>query len=213
MTNLPDPIRVLVVDDQPVVRRGIETFLMTMEDIELVGQAKDGAEAIEQYLKLQPDVTLMDLVMPGMDGLSALQAIRQKDSEARLLVLTSFQEDDRIQHALEAGASGYLLKNCSSSQLGDAIRASSRGQSALSPEATEALIRSTRRGPSPGHDLTERELEVLALMVEGASNSEIADQLIISPATAKFHVSNILSKLAADNRAEAVAIAIRAEIV
>lgn len=211
--NEHKPIRVLIADDQPVVRQGLETFLLSMPDMEVVGMAADGQNAVDVYQREQVDVVLMDLVMPGMDGVQAIESIRARDPEARIVVLTSFQEDDRVQRALEAGAAGYLLKTSTAAELGAALRAAHAGRHPLSAEATEALIRVSRRKPQIGSDLTEREKEVLALIVKGASNQEIAEALVISAATAKFHVGNILSKLEAANRAEAVAIAIKSGLV
>lgn len=206
-------IRVLIVDDQPVVRQGLETFLLSMPDMEVVGLASDGQQAVDLYQREQVDVVLMDLVMPQMDGVQAIESICALDSRARIVVLTSFQEDDRVQRALEVGAAGYLLKSSTAAELGEALRSAYAGRHPLSAEATAALIRASRREPRVGEDLTEREREVLAWIARGASNQEIAEALVISAATAKFHVGNILSKLEAANRAEAVAIAIKSGLV
>jgi NarL family two-component system response regulator LiaR len=155
----------------------------------------------------------MDLIMPGMDGAEATKAIRQGCPEIQVIVLTSFKEEDLVQRALQAGAIGYLLKNVSSDELADAIRAAKAGRPTLAPEAAQALIHASTRPPEPGHDLTEREREVLALMIKGLNNPDIADRLIVSRSTVKFHVSSILSKLGVSSRTEAVSLAIQHHIV
>ena len=158
--------------------------------------------------KFQPDVILMDLVMPGMDGAAATRAIRAQYPHIQVIALTSFKEEELVQGALQAGAIGYLLKNVSADELAGAIRAAHSGRPTLAPEAAEALIQAAMHKPTVGYDLTDREKEILKLMAEGLSNPEIADQLFVSRSTIKFHVSNILSKLGAESRTEAVAIAI-----
>ncbi|HNT77443.1 MAG TPA: response regulator transcription factor [Anaerolineae bacterium] len=209
-----NPIRVLIVDDHAVVRSGLSAFLMIYDDLELVGDAANGPEAIRMCEKHHPDVILMDLVMPGMDGAAATKAIRERWHDIQVLVLTSFKEEQLVQSALQAGAIGYLLKNVSADELADAIRAARAGRPTLAPEAAEALIQaSLHPQPALGYDLTAREKEILALMVEGLNNPDIADRLYVSRSTVKFHVSNILSKLGASSRTEAVAIAIQHKLV
>jgi two-component system, NarL family, response regulator LiaR len=207
------PIRVLLVDDHAVVRSGLGAFLLVYDDLELIGEAGGGEEAVRLCEKLQPDVVLMDLVMPGMDGAAATRVIRERWPHVQVVALTSFKEKDLVQGVLEAGAIGYMLKNVSADELADAIRAAHSGQSTLAPEAAQVLIQATREPPSPGHDLTPREREVLALMVEGLNNPDIAERLVMSRSTVKFHVSNILSKLGVASRTEAVSLALQKNLV
>lgn len=206
------PIRVIIVDDHAVVRGGLRLFLKAFDDMELVGEADDGKEALRLCAEVRPDVVLMDLVMPEMNGVEATQVIQERYPQVQVIALTSFPEEDLVLAALEAGAISYLLKNISSRELASAIRAAHAGRSTLAPEAAEALVHRARE-PKLGHDLTNRECEVLALMVEGLSNLTIAERLVVSESTAKFHVSNILSKLEAGSRTEAVALALQHHIV
>jgi len=206
-------IRVMLVDDHQMVRNGLGTFLMVHDDLELVGEASDGEQALQVFDRVRPDVVLMDLKMPKMDGIEATRALLARDPEVRVVALTSFKQEDTIQKALEAGAIGYLLKDIGADALADAIRAAYQGQPALAPEATMALFRATRRTRTVGDDLTQREREVLELMAEGLSNAEIADRLVVGHSTVKSHVSNILSKLHAASRTEAASLAIREGLV
>ena len=210
---MTDLIRVLVVDDHAVVRSGLTAFLMAFEDLELVGEAGSAAEALRIIRQDTPDVVLMDLGRPEMDGAAATRAIRAEFPQVQIIALTSFPEEDLVQGALKAGAISYLLKNVSADVLATAIRAAYAGKSTLSPEAAQALIHAATQPPGPGHDLTERELEVLEWMAKGLNNSEIAENLYVSRSTVKFHVSSILSKLGAASRTEAVAIAIEHNLV
>ena len=207
------PIRVMLVDDHTMVRRGLATFLKVFDDLQLAGEAESGAAAIQLCGEILPDVVLMDMAMPDMDGATATRAIRQQFPQVQVLVLTSFKEGDLIKNALEAGAIGYLLKDVSADELARAIRAAHAGRVTLSPEAAQALVQITQQLPIPGLDLTEREREVLALMVEGLNNTQIAGRLTVSPSTIKSHVSSILSKLGVASRTEAVTLALRNRIV
>jgi NarL family two-component system response regulator LiaR len=208
-------IRVMIVDDHAVVRGGLAAFLLVYDDLTLVGEASNGAEAVRLSGVYHPDVILMDLVMPEMDGATATRLIREGHPEIRVIALTSFKEDDLVQNVLKAGAIGYLLKNVSADELAAAIRSAHAGRPTLAPEAAQVLIQSATqpRFQPLGHDLTERELDVLTLMVTGMNNSEIADKLVVSRSTIKYHVSNILSKLQATSRTEAVAYALQQNLV
>jgi NarL family two-component system response regulator LiaR len=205
-------IRVLIADDHAMVRSGLAAFLMANEDLELVGEASNGVEAVRTCAKVRPDVVLMDLVMPGMDGADAIREIHTAQPEVQVIALTSFPEEDLVQRALESGAISYLLKNVSADELAEAIRRAKAGRSTLAPEAAQALILRARQ-PVQTYDLTQREREVLALMVKGLSNPEIAQRLIVGRSTAKFHVSSVLTKLGVSSRTEAVALALQHHLV
>ena len=202
-----EAIRVMIVDDHMVMRTGLRYTLSSFDDLELVGEAGSGGEAIEKCAGLQPDVILMDMVMPHMDGAETTQQIRQRYPEMQIIALTSFQEKDLVERAIQAGAIGYLLKNVEAKELAQAIRAAHAGRPTLAEEATEALMESTRQKTEPGRDLTGRETEVLDMMAQGLTNSQIAERLTVSESTVKFHVRNILSKLGAASRSEAVSLA------
>lgn len=206
-------IRVMLVDDHDMVRRGLETLLDIHEDLVLAGEARDGEEAIQEFIRCRPDVILMDLRMPRMGGVEAIRAILDEDSAARIIALTSFKERDLVENALEAGATGYLLKNVSNNELAQAIRGVYAGESALAPEAARVLIEAATAPPPPGHDLTARELEVLALVAEGLSNRQIAERLEVRSSTVKNHVSSILSKLGASSRTEAATMALKHNLI
>ena len=216
-----EPIRVMIVDDHAMVRRGLATILKVFDDssegagrpLQWAGEAENGAAAIKLCGEILPDVVLMDMVMPEMDGATATRAICEKYPQVQVIALTSFKEGDLVKNALEAGAIGYLLKDVSADELARAIRAAHAGRATLSPEAAQALVETANLPPVPGLDLTEREREVLALMVEGLNNTQIAGRLTVSPSTIKSHVSNVLSKLGVASRTEAVALALRNHIV
>ena len=211
--NPTQPIRVLLVDDHTMVRKGLITFLKNEPTLELVGEARDGREAIECCSQLQPDVVLMDLVMPEMGGVAATRTIHQRWPQVKVIALTSFQEKELVQDALQAGAIGYLLKNLTGEELSEAIRQAYGGRPTLAPEAVQALVQPPSEAETLAADLTHREMEVLALLVKGMSNPEIAERLVISRATVKVHVSSILSKLGVASRAEAISVAIQNKLV
>ena len=211
--NTAQTIRVMLVDDHNVVRSGLATFLRAYEDLELVGQAKNGSEAVNLCLQKKPDVILMDLMMPEMDGIAATQAILAECPDIKIIAMTSFEEEELVQGVLAAGAISYLIKNVTSNELAKAIRDAVSGKSTLSPEAARVLVQATRPTKQPSFDLTEREREVLDLVVQGNSNQQIAEALVISVATVKAHISSILSKLQVSSRAEAIAYAIKHKLV
>ena len=213
ISSSQEPIRVMIVDDHTMVRRGLATILQVFDDLQLVGEAENGTEAIKLCGEVMPDVILMDMVMPDMDGATAARVIRQQFPQVQIIALTSFKEGNLVKNALEAGAIAYLLKDVSADDLARAIRAAHSGRVTLSPEAAQAFVETSNLPPVPGLDLTERELEVLALMVEGLNNTQIAGRLTVSPSTIKSHVSNVLSKLGVASRTEAVTLALRNRIV
>lgn len=214
MTNLPSkPIRILLVDDHTMVRKGLSLFLKAYDDLELVGEAESGQAAIRLCREILPDVVLMDMVMPDMDGVTATQTICKQFPQIQVIALTSYKEGDLVKNALEAGAIGYLLKDISAEELAQAIRSAHSGRGSLSPGAAQSLIQTTNQPLQPGADLTTREREVLALLVEGLNNTQIAGRLGVSPSTIKSHVSNILSKLDVASRTEAVTLAFRHNLV
>lgn len=206
-------IRILITDDHAVVRSGLSKFLMVHRDLELVGEASDGSEAVQLVALYQPDVVLMDLMMPGTDGITATREIKQKYPKVKVIALTSFAEQAMVQGALQAGAVGYLQKNVSATELANAIRSAHAGRMTLSPEATQILAQSVTQPQHASDQLTDREYEVLKLLVDGLNNSEIANKLFVSLGTVKFHVSNIFQKLNVDSRIEAVKLAIEQKLV
>jgi len=207
--NTSQTIRVMLVDDHNVVRSGLATFLRAYDDLEIVGEAKNGLEAVHLCHEKQPDVILMDLMMPEMDGIVATQAILAECPQIKIIAMTSFEDEKLVQGVLAAGAISYLIKNVTSDELAKAIRDAVSGKPTLSPEAAKVLIQATRPTKQPLVDLTEREQEVLKLVVQGLSNQQIADSLFISITTVKAHISNILSKLGVSSRAEAIAYALK----
>ncbi|MGB7338400.1 MAG: response regulator transcription factor [Phototrophicaceae bacterium] len=213
MSNLTNPIKVLLVDDHDIVLRGLEVSLATFDDIEVVGHARAGSEAIGRCEQLKPDVLLLDLMMPDMNGIQVIQGVRAKNLDTIIIVLTNFKEADLVQGALEAGATSYLLKNVSVDELGVAIRNAVRGRPTLAPEAAQVLITSMTRPKAIDFDLTEREIDVLYLLTRGRSNRQIADQLVISSSTVKNHVSSIIAKLSVKSRTEAATKALRLKLV
>ena len=206
-------IRILVADDHPMLREGLVAVLSTQPDFDIVGEAADGAEVVRLAEALRPDVILLDLEMPDVDGVAALEGLRDAGSEARAVVFTAYDTDERILRSLRAGARGYLLKGASRQEIFDAVRTVHAGGSLLEPGVTTRLLDHVREGGAQTEPLTPRELEVLALISEGLHNSEIAGRLFVTERTVKFHVSSILAKLGADNRTEAVALAARRGLI
>jgi two-component system, NarL family, response regulator LiaR len=210
------PIRVIIADDHEMVRRGLVLFLSTAADIVVVGQATNGAQAVRLCGDLCPDVVLMDIVMPEMDGVTATATIKQSHPDIQIIALTSFHDDALVPRVLQAGAIGYLLKDVAAEGIADAIRAARAGRSTLAPEGTQALVNRViepQSDLSRGSDLTVREREVLALMVRGLTNLEIAERLVVSRSTVNFHVSSILGKLRVSGRAQAVAVALQNRLI
>ncbi len=209
-----EPIRVLLVDDHAVVRRGLSAFLMTYDELEVVGEAASGMEGVELAAQLLPDVVLMDLVMPEMDGIEATRRIRTISPSTRVIVLTSYSEDERIFPAIKAGALSYLLKDVGPEELMRAIKAAQRGEATLHPAVAARLMHElTAARSSPLDELTDREREVLTCIARGMSNAEIAQHLGIGERTVKTHVSNILSKLHLQDRTQAALLALRERLV
>jgi NarL family two-component system response regulator LiaR len=206
-------IQVMLVDDHNVVRSGLATFLRAYDDLELVAEAKNGKEAVKLCREKKPDVILMDLMMPEMDGIAATKAILAEYPEIKIIAMTSFEDEQLVQGVLAAGAISYLIKNVTSDELAKAIREAASGRSTLSPEAARVLVQATRPTYHPTFDLTEREREVLQLVVKGHSNQQIAESLVISITAVKAHISNILSKLQVSSRTEAIAYAIKHKLV
>lgn len=207
------PIRVMIVDDHAVVRSGLSAFLMAFDELEFVGDAGGGAEAVRKCRDLRPDVVLMDLVMPEMDGAEATRRIREICPNVQVIALTSYKDDELVQGALKAGALSYLLKNVTADELAAAIKEAHLGRPTLAPEAAQVLIKAATGPPGKEEGLTKKELEILGLMVKGSSNPEIATKLFVSRSTVKFHVSNILMKLGVATRTEAVAFALQHHLV
>lgn len=210
-TPLRGPIRVVLVDDQGLFREGLRTLLSVHDDVEVVGEARDGSEALETVRALDPDVVLMDLRMPGMDGVEATRRLVESGSRARVVALTTFDDDDSVLHVLRAGAVGYLLKDVPSAQLLEAVRAAARGESFLQPSVAAKVVAELQRTPSRAargnealaEPLTERELEVLGELARGASNKDIGERLHLAEGTVKNHVTQILGKLAVSDRTRA----------
>jgi two-component system, NarL family, response regulator LiaR len=214
---VPDAIRVLVVDDHAVVREGLRAFLALQDGLEIVGEAGDGVEALQEAQRLRPDVILMDLVMPKLDGLGAMRELRERLPDCRVIVLTSFLDDDRLLPAIEAGAAGYLLKNAEPSELARAVRSAHAGEAIIDPTVAARLVRaigaSTRAHSEHQDVLTPREREVLELIAGGRSNKRIAFELGISEKTVKTHVGHLLAKLGVADRTQAALLALRQGLV
>ncbi|GAB4527604.1 MAG: response regulator transcription factor [Anaerolineae bacterium] len=206
-------IRVVIVDDHNMVRRGLVVLLEEFDDLDVVAEASDGEYALTICRSECPDVVLMDMIMPHMDGITATRKIRDACPNTQVVALTSFSDEEHVQAALKAGAIGYIMKDISGDELANAIRRAYVGESILSPQVAQVLIRATTRPPALGHDLTEREREVLSLMIEGLNNREIGERLIISSSTVKNHVSSILSKMGTTSRTQAVALAVEHKIL
>ncbi|MFB3161997.1 response regulator transcription factor [Neobacillus sp. 179-J 1A1 HS] len=208
-------IRVVFVDDHEMVRIGVSAFLSAQPDIEVVGEAADGKKGVELALELKPDIILMDLVMKEMDGIEATKQIIEKWPEAKVIIVTSFLDDEKVYPALEAGATSYMLKTSKADEIANAVRATYHGQSVLEPEVTGKMMVKMRQKQKhqPHEELTSREMEILMLMAEGKTNQDIADELYIALKTVKTHVSNILSKLNVQDRTQAVIYAFKHSLI
>ena len=208
-------IRILLVDDHEMVRLGVSTYLQTQPDMDVVGEAVNGKEAVDKALDLRPDIILMDMVMPLMNGAEATAAIIAQWPEAKIVIVTSFLDDDKVYPALEAGAVSYILKTSNAKRIADAIRDTLKGQTVLEPEVTTKMMQKMRTGNNHRlhDDLTEREREILLLLAKGKTNQEIADELFIALKTVKTHVSNLLSKLEVQDRTQAVIYAFKNDLV
>jgi two-component system, NarL family, response regulator LiaR len=206
-------IRVMIVDDHALVRSGLEAFLLVQKDLKLVAQARNGQQAVSLCDEARPDVVLMDLLMPGLSGIETIFQIKQQFPRIQCIALTSYKDEELVEGALKAGAIGYLLKDISSEDLANAIRSAHAGRPTLAPEASQVLIQMSTKGPAVGADLTDREREVLFLMVDGLNNPEIADRLVIGRGTVKSHVSSILSKLGVTSRTEAVSMVLQNHLI
>jgi len=213
MTNENTPIRVLIADDHNMVRKGLVVLLEEFEDIDIVGDVSDGELAYNRCREICPDVVLMDMIMPRMGGIEATKLIREACPNTQIIALTSFNDENSVQDMLQAGAIGYLMKDISGDELSKAIIRAYAGETTLAPDAAQVLIQATVRPPALGHDLTDRELDVLALMIEGLNNREIGEKLVISSSTVKNHVSSILSKLETTSRTHAVALAVEHKLL
>jgi NarL family two-component system response regulator LiaR len=207
------PIRIMIVDDHLMVRDGLKVFLSVYNDIEIAGEAEDGEQAVAQCAQLEPDVVLMDILMPNMDGPTATEHIRAAFPYIQVIALTSFAEEDLVQRALQAGAISYILKDVHSDKLAQAIREAHLGRGMIDSAAAQVLVQAAQGSPTPEYALTGRERQVLALMAEGKTNQEIAEALTLSVGTVRFHVSNVLSKLGVSNRTEAVSLALQQKLV
>ena len=206
---MADVISVLIADDHPFVRHGLRTYLDTLDDLEVVGEASNGSEAVALAEQLLPDVVLMDLVMPELDGVEATRAIREASPSTKVIVLTSFADDEKVFPAIKAGAAGYLLKDVHPAELAEAVRKASRGEALLAPSVAARLMQEVAGERPAASGLTERELEVLRLIARGMSNKQIAHELVVSEKTVKTHVSNILAKLHLADRTQAALYAVR----
>ncbi|MCA1059973.1 response regulator transcription factor [Rossellomorea aquimaris] len=207
-------IKVVFVDDHEMVRIGVSSYLSAQADIDVVGEASDGKEGVQMALELRPDIILMDLVMKEMDGIQATKEIIQEWPDAKIIIVTSFLDDDKVYPALEAGAVSYMLKTSKASEIAEAVRKTHNGQSILEPEVTGKMMTRMRQKSvsHPHEELTNRELEILLLMTQGKTNQEIADELFIALKTVKTHVSNILSKLGVQDRTQAVIYAFKHDL-